>query len=269
MNKIQNPDYLRNEQYQDASRLEARINLHREFSTSQQSWFRWVFDRLDLPDSARILEVGCGPGDLWAENLNSLPQDWDIYLTDFSEGMLQRTRTVLKRQTARFKPAAADAGKIPFPDSAFEAVIANHMLYHAPDRPTALQDIHRVLSSDGRLFAATIGADHLMDLAVLVDRFAPGAAAEFLQAENPFSLENGPDQLREHFPQVGVTRHRSDLEVTRSAPLVEYVLSSFRLEVDESDREEFRAFLDRELEKNGGTITIRKDNGLLTASKSG
>jgi ubiquinone/menaquinone biosynthesis C-methylase UbiE len=269
VNKIQNPDYLRKEQYQDASRLEARINLHREFSTGQQNWFEWMLDRLELPDSARILEIGCGPGDLWSENLTRLPPGWDMYLTDFSEGMLERTRRMVDRQPARFKLAAGDARRLPFPDRTFQAVIANHMLYHVPDRPAALQEIHRVLSPGGKLFAATIGPDHLQDLAALVNRFEPGAAAEFLQAKNPFSLENGPDQLSEVFDRVQVFRHPSDLRVTEVNPLVEYVLSSFRLEVDKGDQEEFRAFLDRELQKNGGTITIRKDSGLLTASKPG
>jgi ubiquinone/menaquinone biosynthesis C-methylase UbiE len=43
----------------------------------------------------------------------------------------------------------ADAQSIPFGDSSFEAVIANNMLYHVPNRRLALSEIHRVLVKKG------------------------------------------------------------------------------------------------------------------------
>ena len=65
--------YLREEQYRDDANLRARLDLHRRFSTNPQPWHRWVFDQLDLPDEADILEVGCGPGELWLQNLDRIP----------------------------------------------------------------------------------------------------------------------------------------------------------------------------------------------------
>ncbi len=50
-----------------------------------------------------------------------------------------------------------DAQSIPFEDETFDAVIANHMLYHVPDRPKAIAEIKRVLKPGGRLIATTIG----------------------------------------------------------------------------------------------------------------
>ena len=267
MDKLQDPDYLRKEQYQDPTRLRARINLHRDYSTSPENWFKWVFRRLELPDEARILELGCGPGDLWLENLTQLPSSWEITLTDFSEGMLQKSHSRLKDHRPRFRLAAADARLIPFQEEVFNAVIANHMLYHIPDRSRGLQEIHRVLCPGGKLVAATIGNQHMQDLADLVARFDPAGAGGFQQARNPFTLENGPDQLRPLFENIQTFRQPDNLRVPKAEPLVKYVLSSFRLEVSESQRDEFQDFLEQELEKNGGVITIRKDNGLLTAEK--
>ena len=37
-----------------------------------------------------------------------------------------------------------DAQSIPFEDETFDAVIANHMLYHVPDRPKAIGRNKRV-----------------------------------------------------------------------------------------------------------------------------
>ena len=92
MHKLNDPDYLLNEQYQDAGNLNARIRLHIEFSTNKYGWFPWVFDRYDLPEKCRILELGCGPGDLWGENMHRISPGWEITLSDFSPGMLEKAQ---------------------------------------------------------------------------------------------------------------------------------------------------------------------------------
>lgn len=269
MDKLQDSEYLKRNQYRDSSRLQSRIDLHRDYSTGSENWFQWVFNRFKIPSQARILEIGCGPGHLWVENLNRLPADWSVTLTDFSEGMLRETHRQLGKLPGQFWLAAADARKLPFPAQTFHAAIANHMLYHVPDRSAALREIRRILRPQGTFYAATVGMDHMQDLAELVSQFAPEAAEGFQESKNPFTLDNGPDQLRGFFDRVQVDRHPSDLRVTRANPLVDYVLSSFRLGVDESQREDFRIFVKRQLDRHGGVITIRKDNGLLTAVKSG
>ena len=47
MMKINDQTYLCDEQYKDASNLNARIRLHVEFSTNKYGWFRWVFDQYE------------------------------------------------------------------------------------------------------------------------------------------------------------------------------------------------------------------------------
>ena len=46
--------------------------------------------------------------------------------------------------------AVMDAQAIEAEDSSFDLVIANHILYHVPDRRKALSEIHRVLKIGGR-----------------------------------------------------------------------------------------------------------------------
>ena len=55
-------------QYRTDRNLNARIALHADYSTNPYGWSRWVFDRIDLPASARIVELGCGPASLWTGN---------------------------------------------------------------------------------------------------------------------------------------------------------------------------------------------------------
>src|SRR5439155_6255128 len=135
----------------------ARMGLHEQFRVNPYGWHRCVFDRLDLAPNTRPLELGCGPGVLWSENPDRLPTGWEVVLSDFSPGMVHEARQKLRGRASTFRFAMADAQAVPFAPASFDAVIANHMLYHVPDRAKALNEIRRVLRPGGRLYAATNG----------------------------------------------------------------------------------------------------------------
>ena len=125
-----NTDKKSIEQYENASNLKARIKIHELFSTNKEGWMNWFFDQLNLPNKISILELGCGDGSLWNKNFNRIPLDWDITLTDFSQGMLKDAKINLGDKASRFKFKLVDAQSIPFEDCNFDVVIANNMLYH-------------------------------------------------------------------------------------------------------------------------------------------
>ena len=61
-------------QYATSANLAARIELHQRFSTNPSGLQRWVFDRLQLAPGMRVLEIACGAGSLWRENLDRMPR---------------------------------------------------------------------------------------------------------------------------------------------------------------------------------------------------
>ena len=269
---LSDPDFVAG-QYRDASNLEARIALHRRFSTGEKPLPRWIFEQLDLPPDARILELGCGPGQLWSENEERIPDGWTVTLTDASPGMVGAARERLGPDR-RMAFRVADARDIPFTDGAFDAVIANHMLYHVPDRPRALSEVARVLSPGGSLYAATNGEGHMRELGpmrhVLDPSHPPDAATKEPMG---YSLENGAAQLAQRFLEVSLRRYEDALVVTEAAPLMEYLLSGASADaaVREAGPEELvrraamlRKLLDEELAERGG-IRITKDSGLFVA----
>ncbi|MBN1964831.1 MAG: class I SAM-dependent methyltransferase, partial [Anaerolineae bacterium] len=169
-------DYLRGEQYKDSRNLGARAGLHQGFSTNTYGWQRWVFDQLENlpPDAharARVVELGCGPGWLWRENVNRVPAGWHVTLTDLSPGMIAEAQAALADSGRAFAFDVVDAQSLPYDDAALDAVVANHMLYHVPDRHRALAEIARALKPGGRLIAATNGAAHMQELFDLIGRF--------------------------------------------------------------------------------------------------
>ncbi len=86
-----------------------------------------------------------------------------------------------------------DARILPFPDASFDLVMANHILYHVPERQRALAEIARVLTSRGQFYAATNGDAHMKELGEVLRTIKPdvyeGASSD------PFSLETGEEQL--------------------------------------------------------------------------
>src|SRR3954462_6193009 len=114
MSKMSDRQYLREEQYKDSSNLDARIQLHTRFSTNPYNLFLWIFDHFELPEHARILEVGCGPGHLWRSNLHRVPVGWEITLSDFSTGMVQEARESLSHCGHPFMFSVLDVQQLPF-----------------------------------------------------------------------------------------------------------------------------------------------------------
>ncbi len=207
-------------QYADGARLAARGYLRARFRTNPYTWTAWLFDHLRLPSQARIIELGCGLGWLWRANQGRIPPGWAVTLSDLSPGMVREAQQNLRQCPHPFAFAVVDAQEIPYPNASFDAVIANHMLYHVPDRPRALAEIRRVLAPGGRLYASTIGVGHLRELAEL----APGRWGE-IGRRFPFTLDSGEAQLRPFFAHVALHRHDDTLHVTEAAPLLAYLAS--------------------------------------------
>jgi ubiquinone/menaquinone biosynthesis C-methylase UbiE len=256
------------EQYADADNLNARIRLHERYSTADQPWWPWVYDRVrdavgaagDVAESAgdaRVFEVGCGPGDLWAENADRVPDGWRTVHTDFSAGMVEEFRaTTGDLGLDPDGTAAAAAEALPFPDDAFDVAVANHMLYYV-DRDRALPEIRRVLRPGGRLVATTNGEDNMREVRALLDEvrdvWTPTCAA--------FSLQNGPDQLRAVFEAVERHDFESGLRVSDLEPLVAYAGSLPGM--GEAETAAFAAAAREALAD--GPLAVHKEQGALVA----
>lgn len=264
MSKLTDRDYLLTGQYKNASNLDSRRRLHRCFSTNLYRWTLWVFDHLLLSSESRILDVGCGPSNLWLDNIERLSDGWEVTLSDFSPGMLQEARHNLEDSGRPFGYLVSDAQSIPFEDGSFDAVIANKMLYHVPDRPMALSEIHRVLKPGGHLYAATNGDDHLRGIRELIS--AIDSNADLTSAASEFGLENGLDQLSQFFPRVTLHRYNDALVVTEVEPLVAYILSTERSSLI-SEKPKALARLVEHKMKSEGAIYITKDEGMFEAVK--
>ena len=132
-------------QYQDSTNITARINLHQKYSVNKQGWFPWIYEQADIRPGMHILEVGCGNGALWTENLAQLPEQISILLSDISEGMLRDVRRTIGAEDSRFSYRTIDCANIPCEDHSFDLIFANHVLFYCDDIPQVCSEIRRVL----------------------------------------------------------------------------------------------------------------------------
>jgi len=266
MNKLTDPDSLRTDQYINSSNLYARAGLHQRFSINEVGWHIWVFDHFILAEGSKILEVGSGPGSLWQQNLNRIQKSWEISLSDISIGMLEEARTALG-STMCYRLAVHDACNIPFPENEFDAVIANHMLYHIPDIPAALKEIKRVLKPDSCLYATTNGPAHLQEIKAWKSLFFPDQdLPEWGTPTLKFSIENGEDLLNQDFKNIKFIAYPDYLLLDQVEPIIRYIRSYNKLEDSDPRTTALRAYLQKKIKENG-SIRITKESGMFVATK--
>ncbi|GLX70711.1 MerR family transcriptional regulator [Paenibacillus glycanilyticus] len=257
------------EQYRNALRLQARIQLYDTFSANKIGWHRWFFDQLGSAPDLKILELGCGDASLWSRNRDRIPPSWSIMLTDSSPGMLEAARANVKEISGSFAFLLADAQSIPFHDGEFDVVIANHMLYHVLDIGQALTECRRILKNDGLLYTSTMSREHLQEIEQLARAFDPELRVLDDVMER-FHLDNGKEILSSHFSDVELLRYEDYMEVDEAEPLIHYMTSTpmnARNYLKGDKLKAFRAYLNREILKRDGKIYITMESGFFRSRK--
>lgn len=249
-------------QYQNASNISARISLHSLYSQNKEGWFPWIFRQCDIHPSMKILEVGCGDGALWTENLTRLPQNISITLSDISEGMLRDARRAVGASDRRFSYRRFDCVKIPFETASFDLIIANHVLFYCENLPSVCREIKRVLKPGGRFICSTYGKKHMQEVSSLVQSFDERIVLSADKLYEKFGRENGAEILSCFFSEVNWHSYEDSLFIPEAEPLISYILSchgnqnQYILE----HYKEFRSFVSRKT-KNGFSVT--KDAGIF------
>ena len=265
VDRFDNQDYLKEEQYKTSKNLSARIRLHKEYGVSQREVPLAIFDAMlkEIPENANILDVGCGRGDLWKDNADRIPDGWNITAMDISAGMIEDHKAHLGDLSQRFTYRIADVQELPFEDNQFDAVLAMYMLYHVPDISKGITEMRRVLKPDGVLLAQTNGGGHMKELFDFVQLVDPDMNRQFLT----FTVENGAEYIGGSFSDVQYTSHDSHIWVDTAQPILDYIDSMIAIEGDKyitHNGQDLRKVIDDEITKNGG-VRINRVTGLFTA----
>lgn len=253
-------------QYQNASNISARINLHELYSQNQRGWFPWVYEQCRISNGMKILELGCGDGTLWTSNWERLPDHINVILSDISEGMLRDTRRAVGTSDERFRFMEIDCGQIPCKEETFDLVIANHVLFYCDDIALVNREVNRVLKPNGRFVCSTYGSTHMHEVSELVQEFDERIVLSADKMYERFGRENGYEILKPFFSQIQWESYEDSLLVTEPEALILYILSCHgnQGQYIPARYNEFRMFVKKKTE---GGFHITKDAGIFYCTK--
>ncbi len=249
-------------QYASPERHDIRRALHQRFTIADIPYSDWLLDRIGLEPGMRVLDIGCGSGDLW--DYRPLPSDLFITMADASDGMLDAARERTKGiANAKFEFIRADACKMPFEAETYDLVLASHMLFHVEDLYSALSEIARVLKPDGHLCATTMSQHNMKEMYALSERHG-------IVLPHPpvgFTLEDGRQNLMDFFKRVYREDYEASLQITEAEPLVQYIQSNDTFGTqNEAGIQEIRAEIQKQIDKTG-SFDISKYSCLFTCKE--
>lgn len=251
------------EQYKNSSNVEIRIRLHEKYSVNPVHWFNWLFQQCHFKGNEKVLEIGCGNGQLWKMNEEAIPQSLKITLSDLSAGMIDDARNNIGKSN-QFDYVQADAHHLPFADHSFDVVIANHVMFYLKDIPAALKEIRRVLKDDGVFYVSTYGKDHMKEIRDLVESFNPKITLSSAKLYEIFGLENGRAILAPYFSSIQQSDYHDHLEVTDMEEVANYIMSCHgnQLEYISPNYRRFHDFLESRM-KDKDYFYVTKQAGLF------
>ncbi|GEO25714.1 hypothetical protein AAC03nite_14990 [Alicyclobacillus acidoterrestris] len=107
----------------------------------------WM-NAINLPDGARVLDVGCGNG----ATACALARRWNCQVTalDIRAKMLENTMVKARREGVSIHAVLASAEELPFPDESFDFIVCESILVFVRLHK-ALSEIRRVLKPEGQV----------------------------------------------------------------------------------------------------------------------
>ena len=114
----------------------------------------------------RVLDLGCGTGDLAADLTHGGAR---VIAVDVAQAALDRARTRHPELDLRRVPID---GPLPFDDGAFDAVWSSEVIEHVADTARWLSEVRRVLTPRGRVLLTTPSHGRLRLLAGGIERYS-------------------------------------------------------------------------------------------------
>jgi len=145
------------------TRIAGKYDLINHLMTGWQDnrWRRYTVNQLQLPPSARLLDIGSGNGQLVMEVHRQYP-DSRCIAADLTKAMIDIGQRRTSRTAVRW--TGADCSSLPFPGMIFDGVISGFLIRNLKDVDQGIKEQYRVLKPGGRIAVldTTKPSNHLL-----------------------------------------------------------------------------------------------------------
>lgn len=199
----------------------------------------------------RVLDVGCGTGVVTRLAAERVGPDGTVAGLDINPGMLAVARSITPPDLG-IEWHEASAESMPLPDGAFDVVLSQLSLQFVADRPRALREMRRVLTTSGRVALTVPGpaAPMFEILADAMGRHIAPQAAGFVLAVFALNEEAELEGLLSGagFRQVKAQAETRDLSLPAPRDFLwQYVAGTPLAAVVAQAEDEARSALEREV----------------------
>ena len=250
--------------YSEAEHHQIRHLFDAKFAS--EDWHGWAAQIVDLPHTARVLDVGSGDGAFWHKLLD-WPDGLDLTIMDPSPAVLAEfTKQLAKCDRAITESLVADLQTWQPRDRCYDRVLALQACHHLTDPVRAIATLARAITRDGIVYLSTAAPD---DLALLkrICREALGVAPgdEYQANWNSVVAQR---QLKRHFSKVRRHSFMNRLAVSDAEDLCSYLVSMLPAQaIDRAQRETLFWALHAAIKTAGGVLRIGRHLHLFVCSQ--
>lgn len=261
--------HLTEKSYKTNEPLKVRIRTHELYTEPQIDFVPWVLSHIPWRGDELVIDVGCGAG-IYAAQAQVHGRSY--VACDLSFGMVAGVQNASQKVNL-------DVQTLPIESATADVVLANHMLYHVPDKDKALQEIVRVLKPSGYLIAATNSGRNMAEMRQLMSEATTRLEIEledpFAAVATRFDLETSIELLKPYFAQVERHDLPAVLVFPEPQPIIDYLASTrdyFELRVNgqatwAQAEQELRQMLDSHFAENA-TFVVNKLSGVFVCQKA-
>lgn len=120
-----------------------------------------------LPDRARILDFGCGTGDI---AVRCGREGYQVDAVDASAGMVEAATGRFRAESVVFR-FCEDTLKLPYANGTFDGVIASSVVEYIGPLEAQLRELHRVCKAGGHAFITVPNMSHPIRWGEAIERF--------------------------------------------------------------------------------------------------